>query len=50
MNVFFLTSRKGYGIASVSYLKVKHDVTYWNTIVPDRNEIHALWNFLLLSS
>ena len=48
--IFFLTSQKGGGIASVNYLKVKNDVTYWNTIIPDRNQIHAAPNFLLLSS
>ena len=48
--IFILTSQKGGGIASENYLKVKNDVTYWNTIVPDRNQIHALQNFLLLSS
>ena len=26
--IFFLTSQKGSGIASVNYLKVKNDVTY----------------------
>ena len=49
-NIFFLTSEKGGEIASVNYLKVKNDVTYSNTIVPDRNQIQALRNFLLLSS
>ena len=48
--IFFLTSQKGGGIASVNYLKVKNDVSYWNTIVPDRNQIHAAPNFLFLSS
>ena len=38
------------GIASVNYLKVKKDVTYWKTIIPDRNQIHAAPSFLLLSS
>ena len=48
--IFFLTSQKSGGIASVNYLKVKNDVTYWNTIVPDRNQIHAAPNLLFLSS
>ena len=48
--IFFLTSQKGGSIASVDYLKVKNDVTYWNPIVPDRNQIHAAPNFLFLSS
>ena len=48
--IFFLTSQNGGDIASVNYLKVKNDVTYWNTIIPDRNQIHAPPNFLLLSS
>ena len=48
--IFFLTSQKGGGIASVNYLNVKNDVTYWNRIIPDRNQIHALRNILLLSS
>ena len=47
---FFLTSQKGGGIASVNYLKVENDVTYWYTIVPDRNQIHAAPNFLILSN
>ena len=48
--IFFLTSQKGGGIASANYLKVKNDVTYWITIVSDRNQIHAAPNFLFLSS
>ena len=48
--IFFLTSQKGGGIASVNYLKMKNDVTYWNTIIPDKNQIHAALNFLLLRS
>ena len=48
--IFFLTSKKGGGITSVNYLKMKNDVTYWNTIFPDRNQIHAAPNFLFLSS
>ena len=48
--IFFLTSQKGGGIASVNYLKVKNDVTYRQTIIPDWNQIHATPNFLLLSS
>ena len=48
--IFLLTSQKGSGIAIVNNLKVKNDVTYRNTIIPDRNQIHALRNFLLLSS
>ena len=49
-NIFFLTSQKGGGIAGVNYLKVKNYVIYWNTIIPDRNQIHAARNFLLLCS
>ena len=48
--IFLLTSQKGSGIATVNNLKVKNDFTYRNTIIPDRNQIHALRNFLLLSS
>ena len=48
--IFFLTLQKGGGIASVNYLKVRIIVTYWNTFAPDRNQIHALLKFLLLSS
>ena len=48
--IFFFTSQKGDGIASANYLKVKNDVTYWITIVSDRNQIHAAPNFLFLSS
>ena len=48
--IFFLTSQKGGGIARKNYLKVKNDVTYWITIVSDRNQIHAAPNFLFLSS
>ena len=47
--IFFLKSQKGVGIASVNNLKVKDDINYWDTIIPDRNQIHVLWNFLLLS-
>ena len=47
---FFLHHKKGGGIASVNYLKVKNDVTYWKTIIPDKNQIHAAPNFLLLNS
>ena len=47
---FFLTSQKGGGIASVNYLKVKSDVTFWITIVSDRNQIHAASNFLFLNN
>ena len=48
--IFFLTPQKGGGNASVNYLKVKKDVTYWKAIIPDKNQIHAAPNFLLLSS
>ena len=54
--IFFLTSQKGGGIASVDYLKMKNDATYWNTIFQigkscfNRNQIHAAPNFLFLSS
>ena len=48
--IFFLTSQKGGGIASVNYLKVRIIVTYLNTFAPDRNQIHALLKILLLSS
>ena len=47
---FFFASQKGGGIASVNYLKVKNDVSYWNMIVPDRNQIHATPNFSFSSS
>ena len=47
--ILFLTSQEGGGIASVNYLKVKNDVTHWNTIIPDRNQIHAFRYFSLLS-
>ena len=40
---------KGGDIASVNYLKVKNDVSYWNRTVPDRNRIHTAPNFLFLS-
>ena len=43
--IFFLTSQKVGGTASANYLKVKNDVTYGYTIVPDRNQNHALRNF-----
>ena len=48
--ILFLKSEKGGGIASVNYLKVKNEVTYWKTIIPDRNKIHTAPNFLFLSS
>ena len=48
--IFFLKSQKSGGIASVIYWEVKNEVTYWNTIILDRNQIHAASNFLLLSS
>ena len=48
--IFFLTSQKGNGIANINYLKMKNDSTYWNTIIHERNQIHAASNFLLLSS
>ena len=48
--IFFLKSQKGGGIASVNYLKVKNEVTFWMTFIPDRNQIHAALKFLLLSS
>ena len=38
--IFFLTSQKGGG----------NWCLYWKTIIPDRNQIHAAPNFLLLSS
>ena len=44
--IFFLTSQKGSGIASVNYLKMKNDVIHWNTTVSDRNQIHAAPNVL----
>ena len=48
--IFFLKSQNGGCIASVNYLTVKNKVTYWKTIIPDRNQIHVAPNFLLLSS
>ena len=48
--IFFLSSQKGGGIAGVNYLKVKNDVTRWKTIIPDKSQIHAASNVLLLSS
>ena len=48
--IFFLKSQKRGGIASVNYLIVKNEVTYWKTIIPDMNQIRAAPNFLLLSS
>ena len=48
--IFFLTSQIGDGIASVNYLKVKKEVTYWKTIIPDRNQIHAAPNILFLNT
>ena len=48
--IFFLKSQKSGGIASVIYWEVKNEVTYWKTIIPDRNQIHAASNSLLLSS
>ena len=41
---------KSGGIASVNNLKVKNDVTYWKTVIPDKNQIHDDPNFLLLNS
>ena len=41
--IFFLTSQKGGGIARKNYLKVKNDVTYWITIVSDRNQIQIVF-------
>ena len=43
--IFFLTSQKVGGIASVNYLKAKNDVTYLNTIIPVRNQIAELIAF-----
>ena len=48
--IFFLITEKVGGIASVNYLKVKNDVTYRNTIVPDRNQFHAAPNVLFSGS
>ena len=48
--IFFLKSQKSGVLASVIYWEVKNEVTYWKTIIPDRNQIHAAPNFLLLSS
>ena len=46
----FRTSIKGGDIAGAHYLKVKNDFTHWKTIIPDKSQIHAAPNFLLLSS
>ena len=48
--ILFLSSQKGGGIAAVNYLKVKTDVTHWKTIIPNKSQIPAASNFLLLSS
>ena len=48
--IFFLKSQKDGGIASLNYLKMKNEVTYWTAIIPDRNQIHTAPNFLLLSN
>ena len=48
--IFFLKSQKSGVLASVIYWEVKNEVTYWKTIIPDRNQIHAASNSLLLSS
>ena len=43
-------SQKRGGTASVNYLKVKNGVAYWKMIIPDRKQIHAAPNVLLLGS
>ena len=48
--IFIFKSQKGGGITSVNYLKVKNEVTYWKTIIPDRNQIHAALKFFVLTS
>ena len=48
--ILFLSSQKGGPIVGVDYLKVKNEITYWKTIIPDRSQIHTASNFLLLSS
>ena len=48
--IFVLSSQNSGGIAVVNYLKVKNDVTHWKKIIPDKSQIHAVSNFLLLSS
>ena len=48
--LFFFKSQKDGVVASVNYLKVKNKVTYWTTVIPDSNQIHAAPNFLLLSN
>ena len=50
MKLFSLYYKKCYGTAGVDYLKLKNDVTYWKTVIPDGNQFHAAPNFLLLSS
>ena len=44
------SSFAGGGIAGANYLKVKNGVTHWETIIPAKSQIHAVSNFLLLSS
>ena len=48
--MFFLLSQKGGAITGVNYLKVKNDVTCRKAIIPDKSQIHAAANLLLLSS
>ena len=48
--IFLVSSQKGGGIASANYLKVKNDIAHWKTIISDKSQIHAISNFLLISS
>ena len=48
--IFVVSSQKGGSIEYVNYLKVKHDVTQWKTIISDKSQIHPAPNFLLLGS
>ena len=47
---FLLYITESGGIASVNDLKLKNDATYWKTVIPDKNQIHADPNFLILNS
>ena len=37
--IFIISWKKGGSIACVNYLKLKHDVTQWKMIMPDKNQI-----------
>ena len=48
--VLFLPSQQSDGIAGVDCSQVKSYITHWQTIIPDRSQIYAALNLLLLSS